>query len=386
MKVRMFEIMNEVDRLDIDKVKTWLRKINCKYLCVKHDQDETRPHYHIFVKMNDAREIDYISKACDVDPQYIERIKKSWKNALAYAFHLTDSATEKHQYNESCVMYSYDVDISEIFDNDIVYKQEKEHNELIQELLIKYGNCECSKLDLINNMDAEDYNKHALMFRRMQEFRTMKVSERKMKVMYITGGSGCGKTTLAKYLARCLNYDVFISGSGKDVLDGYDKEECIILDDLRGDVFTKAELFKLTDNNTNSSVKSRFKNKDISQCKLMIITSIKAPSSLYNWDEDVQESYTQFARRLQYQYVYIDRDGFIYENHINTIDFKITRIKLQFDMTDVFKILGIQKQFSEDFWTDINKRVMQEVEIKNNELKEQEPKQLSIEDISKGAL
>lgn len=383
MKVRMFEIMNNIELIDLSIIKKWLDKISCDYLCVKHDLDETRPHYHIFVKMNNAREIDDIAKQCNVEAQFIERIKKSWKNALGYAFHLTDSATEKHQYNENCIQFT-NVDVREIFHNDVVIKERKAHNELIEELLIQYGNCECSKLDLINNMNAEDYNRYALMFKRMQEFRQMKVSERKMKVVYITGVSGSGKTTLAKYLARCMNYNVFISGSGKDVLDGYDKEECIILDDLRGDVFTKAELFKLTDNNTNSSVKSRFKNKDISQCKLMIITSIKAPSSLYDWNCDLVESYTQFARRLDFQYIFIDNGGVIYEKHISPVDFRISESKeLPFNMYDVFKVLGIQKQFSDSFWNDINNRVIQEIETKNKELKDKEPKQLSIEELLK---
>lgn len=379
MKVRMFEIMNEIERLDVSMIKKWLDKIDCEYLCVKHDLDETRPHYHIFVKMKNARDINDISKQCNTTPEFIERIKKSWKNALGYAFHLTDSATEKHQYDNNCVVFS-NVDISEIFKNDVVVKELKEHNEFIKDLLIQYGNCECSKRDLIEEMNAQDYDKFALMFKKMQEFRQMKVSERQMNVMYITGASGSGKTTLAKYLARCMNYDVFISGSGKDILDGYDKEECIILDDLRADAFTKAELFKLTDNNTNSSVKSRFKNKDISQCKLMIITSIKPPHSLYNWNDDAQESYSQFARRLNWKYVYIDNGGNIFEKHINSRDYTLTSFDVPYNMNDIFKVLGIQKQFSNDFWSNMNNLVMNEIEKK---AKEKEPQQISIDDLDK---
>jgi adenylate kinase family enzyme len=176
----------------------------------------------------------------------------------------------------------------------------------------------------------------------------MKVRDRDMKVIYITGGSGSGKTTLAKYMARIMNYDYFVSGSGKDVLDGYDKEECIILDDLRADVFTKAELFKLTDNNTNSSVKSRFKNKDISYCKLMIITSIKKPQDLYDWKtntfEDKDETFDQFTRRLGQVYVQIQDDGVVLNCKFNDITNKVDKELASINMSMVFDLLGIEKK------------------------------------------
>ena len=57
----------------------------------------------------------------------------------------------------------------------------------------------------------------------------MKIKERNLEVVYITGGSGSGKTLSAKYFAEKFGYDSFVSGSGDDFLDGYDKEECLII-------------------------------------------------------------------------------------------------------------------------------------------------------------
>lgn len=359
----MFEIMNECDKLDINKIKLWLQHTSGLYLGVKHDKDKTRPHYHIFVKFSGARDIDDISKQCGVEPQYIQSIR-NWKNAIAYAFHLTDNAQndEKYQYNKECVIFSNGVNIDEIFVNDTIYKEEKTHDILICELLEKYGNCEITKRDLVDNMDAKDYNKYALQYKRMKEFRQLKIGDRQMKVMYITGPAGSGKTTLAKYMARVLNYDSFISGSGKDVLDGYDKEECIILDDLRADAFTKAELFKLTDNNTNSSVKSRYANKDISSCKLMIITSIKDPYSLYNWNEDIKETFTQFARRLDYMFLSINENGSIFECAYNKDSYNVSCSMSDYSMSDIYKIMGIEKQLGKDFMSMIYELTRKEIE------------------------
>jgi len=155
------------------------------------------------------------------------------------------------------------------------------------------------------------------------------------------------------------------------VLDGYDKEECIIFDDLRADVFTKAELFKLTDNNTNSSVKSRFYNKDISYCKLMIITSIKAPHELYNWDEDVQESFKQFTRRIGGYYLYIDEDGLVVK--CEYFDGRITRKVQDFTMNQVFYTLGIEKKIGGDLFERLVDKAKEEFEKQQKKYDEDLP-------------
>lgn len=369
----MFEIMNECERLNIQRIIEWLSGLKCKYLIVKHDKDTPRtPHYHVFVKMDNKRSIEDIAKMCDVSPQFIERVK-SWTNALAYAFHYTDGARDdgKHIYNEDAIISACDVDYNAIKKTSDEYQSMREHDKQLDKLLYQYGECQISKAEMFKHMSAEDYNRKSLIFKRMAEYRIMKVRDRDMKVIYITGASGSGKTTLAKYMARMFNYDLFVSGSGKDVLDGYDKEECIILDDLRADVFTKAELFKLTDNNTNSSVKSRFKNKDISYCKLMIITSIKRPRDLYNWDmttpEDKDETFKQFARRLEYKFLELEDNGNIIECNYEPDCSRIHRKLAPFTMFQVFSLLGIEKKLGSSLMNDIFKKISEDVKH-NNEI------------------
>lgn len=311
--IRLFEIMQEKSHINLDKVFKWLDNVDCKYLCVFHDKDKQDfLHYHIMVKLNGARDIDDIAKQCDIAKQYIN-FGKSFNNMLAYSFHLTPDSQKdgKYVYDKSAVIKSKDIDVDEIFTNDKVIKAEQQRDKELQDMFFKYGELETTKDRIVNCMTAKDYHKYNRLFKDMKEFRQLKIKERNMQVIYITGESGTGKTTFAKYMARSKNYDVFVSGSGKDVLDGYDKQECIILDDLRADSFTKAELFKLTDNHTNSSVKSRYNNKDISNCKMLIITSVYSPHKLYNWLGDTTESFFQFARRLELKFIFI-KDNFIY--------------------------------------------------------------------------
>ena len=74
-RIRLFEIMQQVDKIDLDIVFKWLDNIDCKYLCVLHDKDvkddgTPKPsHYHIMVNSVNARTIKDISKNCDIAPQ-----------------------------------------------------------------------------------------------------------------------------------------------------------------------------------------------------------------------------------------------------------------------------------------------------------------------------
>lgn len=314
-----------VQQIEHSKIKTkkdlenFIFLITNKYKTIKqcvavlHDSDieekTKKPkenHFHIYCKFGTSQDIEWISKVFEVEPQYINKIKGSWRDALAYATH--KNAPNKHQYqNEELILYNmsveeYDKEISKI---DLDKKR-------IEQALYDYGDLKMSKNTLLSDFlnSAEIYSRYEKLFRKMGDYRNLKVGKREMKVIYICGQSGSGKTTLAKFLANENFYDVFVSGSGSDFLDGYDKEECIVLDDFRSDILTPAELFKLCDNHTNSSVKARYKNKDISNCKLLIITSIHEPQLLYNW-EQMQEPFKQFARRLNYTYLRILDGGLI---------------------------------------------------------------------------
>lgn len=366
-RIRLFEIVQYKEHWNCDKAIAWLNKIACDYIAVLHDKDlndDGTPkgeHYHIAVKLKDARTIEDISKNCEVEKQYIEFVDR-FKDKCAYLFHLTKNARmdHKYEYNGEAVISCKHISYEDIKKRSVDYDNQATHDEDIKQLLYKYGNCEVSKSDVFKSLSAVDYAKNALLFDKMKKYRIMKVRTRNMQVLYISGNAGTGKTTLAKYIARTFNYDYFVSGSGKDFLDGYDKEECIILDDFRGDLLTKAELFKLCDNNTNSSVKSRFQNKDISFCRLMIFTSVFPPHRVYNWNEEQEETFKQFSRRLGNRLLFIKDDTSIWEITYDGLQIAEQK-KMDFDMDGVFAVLGIARTLGDDLMNQIFKRVADKV-------------------------
>lgn len=349
------EIVQQVEHSTIkskQELEAFVYLVTNKYKTIKqcvavlHDRDieeKTQEpkaiHFHIYCKFGTSQDIEWISKVFQVEPQFINKIKGSWRDALAYATH--KNAPNKYQYlNDDLILYNmtmedYDKEVSKV---DLDKKR-------IEQALFDYGDLKISKNTLLSDFlnSAEVYSRYEKLFKKMTDYRILKVGKREMKVIYICGPSGSGKTTLAKFLAEENFYDYFVSGSGADFLDGYDKEECIILDDFRSDMLTPSELFKLCDNHTNSSVKARYKNKDISNCKLLIITSITAPQLLYQW-EQMQEPFKQFARRLNYTYLTILNDGIIDGSILDKMEplrAPVQHKQCPYTMQHVFKALRI---------------------------------------------
>lgn len=187
--------------------------------------------------------------------------------------------------------------------------------------------------------------KYAPDIRAAEQLRANTIKNRNLEVVYITGCSGSGKSTACKYFAEKLGFDdPFISGSGDDILDGYDKQQCIILDDFRGGTLKFSELLKFLDNNTNSAVASRYHNKDISACKLIFINSVKMPSELYSTFKEEEEPAEQLYRRLKHHFFKIEEVGddmIIFEYSLNTNNVSIPTGKAIGSMANIYKEMGI---------------------------------------------
>lgn len=351
------EIMQYTQYYTIEQLKERLahyQKAIAEYTYIVHDKDKLEDgtpkgeHFHCILKFNDNCDytFDRLAKMFKIEKQYLNHIRKSYNNALAYLTHRTDTAKHKHPYDPTEVKsnYDYPTRLQEITTE---VKETRNRQDEIEELLVKFATFKMSRNALIDQLTPLEYDKYKRKIDNMASYRNEKTKkeQRNMRVIYINGTSASGKTTLAKYMASTLGYDFFVSGSGKDPFDGYDNEEAIILDDLRADVFTKAELFKLLDNNTGSAVKSRYYNKAINHCKIIFITSVKAPYDLYDWNtNEIDETPKQLARRLDHSSIVIFPNGDVYERKLDDKLKPNGDTKAPFDMESVFLTLGIVKK------------------------------------------
>lgn len=120
-----------------------------------------------------------------------------------------------------------------------------------------------------------------------------------MQCIFIQGDSGVGKTTYAKIICKDRKFTTYVSSGSNDVLDDYKGEDAIILDDLRPNCLSLSDLLKMLDNNTASSVKSRFRNK-VLECKLIIITTTKDIETFFHEVfQNENETKIQLMRRCQ---------------------------------------------------------------------------------------
>lgn len=292
----MYEIVvypenDQFNDLKIESILNSHKSIK-EWLFILHDKDNKKPHYHIYLHFGRTYPCAQLLTMFnnEIKENSINEIRGRWKDILLYATH--KNASSKYQYDNSEVRSNFDYSnkLAEILSSDTA-----------NDLILKYSNNEISFYQLWTNLTPSDklkYNKRIEVATRVRNENLKLRSDRDMKVMYIYGIAGSGKTSFAKFYAKeVLKTDFYVSSSSNDPLCDYMGQKVIILDDLRADVFTYADLLKILDNHTNSSAKSRYYNKQI-DADFLIITSIKNPIDFYRDYENPSEPIQQFIRRL----------------------------------------------------------------------------------------
>lgn len=267
------------------------------YCAVVHDKDKKSdgspkdPHFHVVLTFSSPKGLPTIAKELNVEPQYVNKIKTTTKSAQLYLVHHNDP--RKFQYPATDVRANFDY-VNLIDDTPKRINLDAVLGQIDAGTIKPYNLCE--------SVDIATYSKHKVVFDRAFRYYQEKHKgvDREMECMYICGGSGTGKTTYAKMVAAQKGYRCYVSAGGKNPLDDYAGEECIILDDIRGSVFPLADFLKLTDNNTDSLVGCRYYNKSIAYCKLLICTSVQSLQTLYDGVTcDHKEPLKQLYRRFQ---------------------------------------------------------------------------------------
>ncbi len=280
---------------DLSFIKNWAY--------IVHDKDRNEKgelkdkHIHIYCQVNNTQSVITIAKAFNMPPNAIEGIRdKSFFRACQYLIHLNDP--NKYQYSLSEVKASFN------FEDKVLKIMSEGAKKRIKANLIKdISEGYVKRYDLANYFQRNKIDPLYLTMWKPCIDNAYKVRneyynrsfDRDMEVIFITGKAGSGKTTFAKLLAKKKGYEIFVSGSSNDILDGYEDEECIILDDLRKESFSSfTDMLKLFDPFTNAKFKSRYSNKLV-MADLIIITSTKPLEDLW-FDES--EDFEQLSRRI----------------------------------------------------------------------------------------
>ena len=179
----------------------------------------------------------------------VQRVKGRRTDILAYLIHGNDSQKNKYQYSPNEVISNFDF-LTEIQNSKIIGNFDK----------YSYAR----QLAYINTLPISEKAKAYTQLNKLWDLHCrcqMLNPDRRIEVIFVTGTPGAGKTFYAKEFCKTHDLDYCISSSSNDPFQDYCGQDVIILDDMRDSAFEFHDLLKILDNNTCSSIKSRFMNK-----------------------------------------------------------------------------------------------------------------------------
>ena len=305
MKLKQYEVTSRVEFFS-EPIGDILRRYRTikKYAYILHDKDQdTAPHYHIYLNFgNSGVDSKIVAQWFGLQESQVNKIQGRATDMLQYLTHSNESQKNKYQYSPSEVIANFD------------FEEEIKRSKILGNFK-EYSYAQ--QLEYVDSLPVAEKTTSFNKLKKLWELRCeilMLNPEREIEVMFIYGKSGTGKTTNAKQFARSRGYDFYVSSSSNDPLQDYRGQKCIILDDARDTTFEFEDYLKLTDNNTASSVKSKYYNK-VLMCNLIIITS-SVPLSfwfrhmLYNNREDLK----QFYRRISAYVEITNTEVIVYES------------------------------------------------------------------------
>lgn len=349
------EVMQYMEYMDCDLETIEKRIVTIpfikSYALILHDRDvrddgtPKPPHFHAVLTFSQAKTFESVATAIGVEPQFVNKIRTTTKSAQMYLIHRNDKT--KFQYAPEDVKASFD--FKELVDDTPI-------KENISEILKKIDAEIIKPYNIQEYVTIETYAKNKRLFETAFEYvmRKKKGVMRNMKCFYFYGGSGTGKTTYAKIFANQNGWSTFVSSGGKNPLDDYKGEDCIILDDIRGSVFSLADFLKLTDNNTDSMVGCRYYNKSLAYCKAIICTSVMSLDELYSGvtdenKEPKKQLYRRFETTFEFTedkikcYLYDGVDSLVYRGQfLNPVALMYNKEVAKRSMQDFAKAFGLE--------------------------------------------
>ncbi|MBQ9098498.1 MAG: hypothetical protein IJY50_03620 [Clostridia bacterium] len=293
---KQYEIVTDADKISVDIQKTCMeRKTIKKWAYILHDKDDTRPHYHIYINFgNSGINSADVAEWFGVPENFIEKVKGRYTDMLLYLTHGNDSQQNKHQYSASEVVANFDFQ-TEIMNSKILGDFEK----------YSYA----QQLAYVNSLPVSEkstaFNKLQTLWKLHCQCLMLK-PDRNVEVVFVCGKGGTGKTYYAKKLLTSLDYDYCVSSSSNDPFQDYMGQKAIILDDLRDQTFEFADLLKILDNNTASSVRSRFANKVFNGEMIVITSTVPLSYWYYQYKSSQFDTIQQLYRRISCYVVVTD--------------------------------------------------------------------------------
>ncbi len=315
MSMRRAEIVQQLKYLLEEQIIAALsgRRSIKYYAYILHDKDEytiedekknpehragtlKEPHWHIIIVFFDGQQqqLKYIAAWFKQPTNCVEKVKsRKVEDAFAYLIH--QNAPDKYQYEASEVKANFDYET--FIAQNAMFLDRKD------ELIAQIASGKITRSNMTSHITSHEYTQYKRAIEDAFDYydKANFTLDRNLDVIFVDGASGLGKTGIGKVFATQRGYSCFISSVGSDMFDGYANEEVVVFDDIRDDCgLTFAQFLKTIDNHTNSRGKSRFRNKNLTFCKTMFITTtLSMDEFLHRLDPWKKENWKQFRRRCR---------------------------------------------------------------------------------------
>ena len=291
------EVVSRVEFIkgDVQEILKKYRTIK-KWAYIIHDKDDTPPHYHIYLNF-DRSSIDFSTVAgwFGIDAQFVSKVHGRASDMLLYLTHGNNSQKNKYQYSPTEVVANFDFEVEISNDLGIGYFEKFSYAQQLQ-----YVN----SLPMAEKLTA--FTKLEKHWKIHCQALTLEPN-RHVEVMFIQGKGGTGKTFYAKKFLASRGLDFCVSSSSNDPFQDYLGQKAIILDDFRDNCFEFADFLKILDNETASTIKSRFTNK-VFNGEMIVITSSVPLEWWYRYLKyNKDDTLTQLYRRISC-YVVVTKD------------------------------------------------------------------------------
>lgn len=305
-------------------------------------------HVHVFMRFKNPVTLPKIAKAFGVPEQNVQRWTgaNAWGNAVSYLTHRSTGAEGKYQYDPTDVHANFDyVQKLENVTQKVAIAEakslKKEVNAKFGHLKDLYKTGQISFTDLKRRissdsmvMDLAAKQKRDLdalheLVDGQEIDKFFKTFSQPLRVIWLYGDTGCGKSLAAKYMAKHfarkrfpdeppLNNSYQVLGSSRGPFEKYSSSvHCVILDDFRSSkAFTVDDLFRNFDPNHDgpTSLPCRYYDRDLA-AGMIIITSRYNPAefsyrSQGAWNVVQTERYKLMQDGQYEEDSYIDEYGF----------------------------------------------------------------------------
>lgn len=309
-------------------IKSWAYIVHDKD--VNEDGTPKAPHVHIVMELVASRQYSTVGGYVGVPAQYVCAIRQKVKvgkrmmsdigGALAYLTHR--NAPDRYQYDDSEVVAKPGYDwIAVRTKSEMQQAQWKS----FQKVLHGIEDGSIRRYNLYDHITMQMYLDHKTEFENAFAYREgllKKNVNRNIEVIYIFGEASSGKTTLAKYLCEKRGLSHCVSGSSRDPVQDYNGQDCLILDDLRPQTFDLSDLLKMLDNNTASSVNSRYHDRWL-EVQCIIITTVLSIDEFFRSMLVTGEPISQLKRRCKTMIQLTQQTMSIYAYHQQTQEYML---------------------------------------------------------------